>query len=151
MINKTIYPRTPLILNDIDIKRQLEKPGDLPLDRLLYLHRYLNVVGKLNVNPEHAQRKAKELVRDFKMDPNHNQNMRMPPKPNNNGQAPKRNTASWVMDSFPRLRAKSVSYNSIPENETQIGVAKSVVTEGITQNLERLAYNRWQPVFKKNK
>ena len=36
-INKIIYPRTPFILNDLKAKRLLEKPGELSLERLIFL------------------------------------------------------------------------------------------------------------------
>lgn len=63
-INKTIYPRTPFFLNDLKAKRLLEKPGELPLDRLLFLQKYLNLISKLRFNPEHAQRKAKAVLKN---------------------------------------------------------------------------------------
>jgi len=108
------------------------------------------VIGKINVNEEHAQKKARELVKAFKLDPNARKNMRLPPKKAKGAEA-KRATASQVMDSFPRLRAKSVTYSTLPLSASQIGVAKTVLDEGVPRTLERLAYNRWQPFFKKNK
>ena len=53
-----IYPRTPFILNDLKAKRLLEKPGELSLERLLFLQDYLNKITKLRFNPELAQKKA---------------------------------------------------------------------------------------------
>ncbi len=79
----------------------------MELERILFLQNYLNVIGKINVNEEHAQKKARELVKNFKLDPNARKKMHLSPKSKHQGQEPKRATASQVMDSFPRLRAKS--------------------------------------------
>jgi len=129
-INSAIYPRTPQTLNDIVIKRQLEHPTDMDLDRILFLQEYLGVMEKINVNEEHAQKKARELVQAIKLDPEARKNMRKPAKKPKEIEA-KRATASQVMDSFPRLRAKSVTYSTLPLSAKEIGVAKTVLDEGV--------------------
>ncbi len=67
-INKVIYPRTPFILNDLKAKRQLENPEGLSLERLLFLEDYLSKIQKLRFNPELAQKKAQEIIKNAQLE-----------------------------------------------------------------------------------
>ncbi len=66
-INNKIYPRTPFILNDLKAKRMLENPDGLSLERLLFLEDYLSKINKLRFNPELAQKKAQEIIKNEKL------------------------------------------------------------------------------------
>ena len=115
-INKVIYPRTPFILNDLKAKRLLEKPGELSLERLLFLQDYLNKITKLRFNPELAQKKAQEILKNVVLD----KNPQRPPRQKKKDLAEemfKRNKGRDVMAQFPRLRKPPTTMTTVELEE----------------------------------
>ncbi len=54
-------------MNDLKAKRMLENPDGLSLERLLFLEDYLSKINKLRFNPELAQKKAQEIIKNEKL------------------------------------------------------------------------------------
>ncbi len=115
-INKAIYPRTPQNLNDFKAKRLLEKPEELSLERLLFLQEYLNKINKLRFNPDLAQKKAQENLKNVVL----GKKTKRPPRAKKVDPVDEkfaRKKARDVMALFPRVRKppRCMSTNELQE------------------------------------
>lgn len=137
-INKIIYPSTPQLLNDLKAKHMLENPHtkDMSLDRVLFLSKYLSLHNKVRVNPELAQKKAQEMVKEYTLIKKSSRKPPTKPPLSAGTEMFRRKKTQEVFAQFPTLR-KGIQ----EESENQV----------TPKQMELAAFNRWESLLKKDK